>query len=229
MGLTLLKYAIFIIVAFFCIVLHSFVQAYVALLNGDRTARLAGRLTLNPVRHFDFVGFLLLVFCKVGFTKPIPINAYYFKNKKVGVLTVPLSGLLLNLLIAFISVPLLLLCVKYLQPVMVSTVAGQRGFALIESFFNALISVGIGLFLFNLLPIYPLDGYNVVEGLFGCTNGFVRWLRDYAKYYFLLAVITFYFAKLFGLPDYLNPAYWYMDVFGGMIRELFVNIWLPLF
>ncbi len=229
MGMIFLKFIIFVFVAFFCIVLHGFIQAYVALINGDRTARQAKRLTLNPVRHFDLVGLLLIVFCGVGFTKPIPTNSYYFKHKKVGVLMVPISGLLLYLFLSFVSVPLLLLVAKYLQPIMITTLAGARGYELIETFFYSVFSVGIGLFLFNLIPIFPLDCYNIVEGVLGCTNTFVRWLRDYAKYILLSAIITFYFADLFGLPNFLNPAYWYIDILGGYIQQLFYNIWLPLF
>ncbi|MBE5733002.1 MAG: site-2 protease family protein [Clostridiales bacterium] len=229
MGMKFLKFLIFVVVSFFLIVLHAFVQAYVAYLNGDRTARQAKRLTLNPVRHFDFVGLLLIIFCRIGFTKPIPTNSYYFKHKRFGLLSVPISGLLVYILSAFFSVPLLFVCVKYLQPVMSSTVAGERGYELIYTIFHSVFTAGIGLFLFNLIPIYPLDGYNIVEGVFGCTNTFARWLRDYAKYVFLSVIITFYFADLFGLPSFLNPAYWYMEVLGGYIQQLFINIWLPLF
>jgi Zn-dependent protease len=172
---------------------------------------------------------LLIIFCRIGFTKPVPTNSYYFKHKKLGALSVPISGLLVYLFVSFFSVPLILLCSKYLEPAMITTVAGERGYELIQTFFSSMFTASIGLFLFNLIPIYPLDGYNVLEGIFGCTNTFIRWLRDFAKYVFLSVLITFYFADLFGLPYFLNPAYWYMDVVGGYIQQFFMDIWLPLF
>lgn len=224
-----LKYLIFLVAAILCIVLHEFAHAYVALLNGDRTARQAGRLTLNPLRHFDLIGFLLFAVCRVGYAKPVPINPYYFKNRKVGIITVSLAGVAVNLLLSFLMVPILMLLIKFLAPAMTGTIEGQRGFELIYTFFNSVFVIGISLFLFNLLPIYPLDGYNVIEGFFGCTNPVVHWLRDYAMYVFWLVVLTFIVAELVGLPHYFNPWYWYMEVFGGKIAELFWNIWLPLF
>lgn len=229
MGIEFLKFLITVLVAFFCIVLHNFTQSYVALLNGDRTAKQAGMLTLNPIRHFDFVGFLMLAILRVGYSKSVPINSYYFKKTKVGVLSVAVSGLLVYLLLSFFAVPMLLLCDKFLLPVMSETVAGARGYELIRTVFETFLTAGIGLFLFNLIPINPLDGYKIVEGLFGCTNRFVSFLRDYAKYVFLSAVITFYFADLFGLPYFLNPGYWYVNVLGGHIALSFIRIWLPLF
>ncbi|MBO5223077.1 MAG: site-2 protease family protein [Clostridia bacterium] len=225
----ILKYLIFLLAAMLCIILHEFAHAYVALLNGDPTARKAGRLTLNPVRHFDLFGFLLFAVFRIGYAKAVPITPYYFKNRKVGIITVALSGVVLNLLISFLMVPVILLLAKFLYPVMSDSIEGLRGYELMETFFTSVCTVGVSLFLFNLLPMYPLDGYNVIESIFGCTHPFVRWLRDFAMYIFICVAITFYVAELFGLPDYFNPGYWYMEFLGGKIIELFYRIWLPLF
>jgi Zn-dependent protease len=208
---------------------HDLLAALFALLNGDQTARLSGRLTLNPVRHFDLVGFLLFAFFRVGYAKAVPINPSQFKNEKVGIITVALSGVTLNLLMSFLSVPIIMLLRTYLLPAMAGSIEGARGYYLIEYVFQCVFIVGVNLFLFNLIPFYPLDGYNVVEGFFGCTSPLVRWLRDYAKYIFIIVVVSFSLLSLFGVPQWLNPAYWYMTVLGGKIRELFWNIWLPLF
>ena len=225
----IIEFLIFMAVAMFCIILHECAHGYVALLNGDPTARLSGRLTLNPVRHFDLIGFLLFAFCRVGYAKAVPITPYNFKKRKLGIITVSLSGVTLNLLMSFIAVPIIMMLRTFLMPEMATTQEGVNGYYLIEFVFQCFFAIGINLFLFNIIPIYPLDGYNVVEGIFGIKSGFVRFLRDYAKYIFLSVLATYYIADLFGLPNWLNPAYWYMEVVGGKIRELFWNIWLPLF
>ena len=225
----IIEFIIFMIVAVFSIVLHECAHGYVALLNGDPTARLAGRLTLNPLRHFDLTGFLLFAFCRIGYARPVPINPYNFKKRKLGIITVSLSGVTINILLAFFAVPIIMLLRVYLYPAMSTTQEAIRGYQLIEYFFQCFLSLGVSLFLFNLLPIYPLDGYNVLEAIVGCKSKIVRVLRDYGKYAIIVIFILLTVATRLGLPNEFNPVYWYMTVLGGKIKTLFWNIWLPLF
>ena len=82
--------------------LHELAHGLVALWNGDGTAKAYGRLSLNPLRHFDFIGLLFMLFAGFGWAKPVPVNPNNFKNRKLGAVTVSLAGVVTNLLLAFL-------------------------------------------------------------------------------------------------------------------------------
>lgn len=79
------------------LVLHEIAHAVVALWNGDPTAKNAGRISLNPVRHFDMLGLFMLLTLRFGYGKPVPINPYNFRNRRLGVFTVSIAGVSVNL------------------------------------------------------------------------------------------------------------------------------------
>ena len=97
----ILTFLIALVAIVLSIMLHEVAHGLVALWNGDDTAKRAGRLNLNPVSHFDPVGFLMLIFLRFGYAKPVPVNPYNFKNRKVGMFTVSVAGVTLNLILAF--------------------------------------------------------------------------------------------------------------------------------
>lgn len=147
------------------ITVHEFMHAYMANRQGDDTARLLGRLTLNPLAHFDLFGTLLLVVAGFGYGKPVPFNESRLRGA-LGVTFVALAGPLANLaLAAACAVPLrfaALLPEEYVRMLEVIV------------FYNCV------LFVFNLLPIPPLDGANVVYGLLSPAQ---RWAwRSYQQY-----------------------------------------------
>lgn len=141
-----------------CITLHELSHGYVAYLLGDTTARDAGRLTLNPVRHIDPLGLLMMVVFHFGWAKPVPVNMYRFENPKRGMAITAAAGPASNVLIT--AVFLFLYGLFYL-PLRVRGVWGEAGRYLAESvYLTAYISLGMGIF--NLLPIPPLDGSKVL-------------------------------------------------------------------
>ena len=83
-----------------CITLHELSHGYVAYLLGDTTAKDAGRLTLNPIKHIDIMGLLMMVVFRFGWAKPVPVNMYRFKNPKKGMAVTALAGPVCNLLLA---------------------------------------------------------------------------------------------------------------------------------
>lgn len=157
------------------IVLHENAHAYVALWNGDYTAKAQGRITLNPIKHFDPLGFLMLVFVGFGYAKPVPVNPNNFRKIRRGIFTVSIAGVSVNLSLAFFSMPLYLLFCYYIP------------FDPAATFFFYMISINLGLTLFNLLPIYPLDGFRVVESFTYHTNKFCWFMRNHG--FIILAVL----------------------------------------
>lgn len=120
---------------------HEFGHAYVAHLLGDDTAKMSGRMTLDPL------GLIMLIIARFGWAKPVPVNPNNFKNYKVGNLIVSLAGPAFNLLTAIIF-------------------ANLMRFANIEAIliiFNAIVSYCIGFAAFNLLPLPPLDGWGIIS------------------------------------------------------------------
>ncbi|MBO5946368.1 MAG: site-2 protease family protein [Clostridia bacterium] len=142
--------------------IHEFAHGLCAYALGDPTAKNSGRLTLNPIKHLDLFGSLCLVLFHFGWAKPVPVNARYFKKPKRDFALVALAGPVVNLLVAFLCVPILLL----LPQLYVSTyVAGSfltKFIYTVYLFMSIFLSVNIGLAIFNLLPIPPLDGSRIL-------------------------------------------------------------------
>ena len=151
---------IYIIPLLFAITLHEAAHGWAASKLGDHTARMMGRVTLNPVKHIDPVGTilvpLLLVIMSVGFifgwAKPVPINFRALKSQKSGMILVALAGPGANFLMAIGWVIVAIISINLNQPIFLK-MAG------IGIFFNILLAV------FNLLPIPPLDGSRVISAL----------------------------------------------------------------
>ena len=138
--------------------LHEFSHALTAHWLGDDTARDAGRLTLNPIAHLDLMGTLLLIFAGFGWAKPVPINPYRLRQKnKAGVMLVSLAGPVSNLLLALVAGLVLRFSAI---PLYVTTTS--RFFPTAGQFLLQFVSINITLFLFNLIPLAPLDGEKVL-------------------------------------------------------------------
>jgi len=141
---------------------HEFSHAWFANKFGDPTARLLGRMTLNPAVHFDFFGIVLLIIAGFGWARPVPVNRENFSRPRLMGVIVSAAGPISNLLLGIIGslIYALLLATGVLNPIPVSRVQ-EAG----EIFFYTFISLNFFLFFFNLIPLPPLDGYRIVEDL----------------------------------------------------------------
>ena len=147
---TILLYLVRALVMLVAIPFHEAAHAWVSYKLGDNTAKEAGRLSLNPMAHFDLLGALCMVFVGVGWAKPVPTNPRRFKNPKLGMALSASAGPIANILLAFVSM-LLYKVIYYFTP---DTVAW--GFVLF--FLLNMTRLNIMLAVFNLLPVPPLDG-----------------------------------------------------------------------
>lgn len=173
---------IFIALIISCMI-HEIAHGYTALLLGDNTAKLMGRLSLNPFRHFVienlFLPILLLfIHSPIIFTSaiPVPVNDWKFKRRKLSVIIVSLSGIMANILIYFL-VRLILLKLYFYIP-----------YNWVYMFLLALMRVNLWLALFNLIPIPPLDGSRVLEQIFPSLRSYYIFLERQPLLSLILAI-----------------------------------------
>ena len=166
------------------ITVHEYAHAYVAVKCGDPTPQLNGRLSLNPMQHFDPIGIVMFAIAGFGWAKPVPINPYNFRNYKKGCLWTSSAGVIVNYLSAFIFYPLYLLIAIYLTPI----VAGTYAEIFFPNFVWSLFVYSLSFCVFNLLPFYPLDGFRIIDALDKKRGKAFQFLRKNG-YYILLGLI----------------------------------------
>lgn len=151
----LLWFLLSVVASLFCFTLHELSHGFVAYCLGDPTAKRAGRLTLNPIKHVDFWGLLMMLFARVGWAKPVPIDIRNFKHPKQGMALTALAGPASNLLLTLVALILGSL-LYWLGP-------NTRlvGYVLLFLCYIAVLSTGMGIF--NLIPIPPLDGSRLLS------------------------------------------------------------------
>lgn len=160
------------------ITIHEFFHAFAAFKLGDSTPKLQGRVTLNPVSHVDPLGLAALIFFGFGWGRPVEYDIYNLRSPKRDVLLISIVGPLSNLVLAFLC----FLVIKFF---------GDFGFL------QVLLQLNLVLFVFNLIPVFPLDGFNVVRGLLPYQLAY-KWgeLEPYGIF-ILIGMIVF------NIPSYL--------------------------
>ncbi len=200
---------IYLVVALvFVITLHEFAHAWMANFLGDPTAKRAGRVSLNPMKHLDPVGTLMIFLIGLGWGKPVPVNSFYFKNRKLYEAIVAFAGPAMNLLMAIV----LLIPIKYFADFM----NPELNMLLITIF-----EISILLFAFNMLPFAPLDGSKVVQILI--PN---KWQGYYQAF---LAKSGMYFLIFLLIDNFILSRYLGFSVLGFLIGWIVTLIKTVLF
>ena len=150
-----------------CITIHEASHAYVSYLLGDMTAKNLGRLSLNPLRHLDPMGSALLILVGFGWGKPVPVNPYYIRgDKRRGMTMVAGAGPMSNLLLAFtLGLPIRFGLIDWHSPFFIRGLSFSNLPNLFLDLVGFIIFFNIMLALFNLLPLFPLDGSKIARGL----------------------------------------------------------------
>lgn len=200
------------------IVVHEVSHGFAAYKLGDPTAKAAGRLSLNPLRHIDPFGTvilpLLLILMKwpvFGYAKPVPYNPSYFKNPRKGDCITGIAGPLSNLVMAVIAAIFAWILFDA-WPLLQQTILGYYFYSM---FLPMFCLINLYLMFFNLIPIPPLDGSSIIA-LFVPESLLPKWysIQHYAFPIFMVAVVM--------LPYILNfnPFSWYLNVTAGNLANL---------
>lgn len=197
--------------------LHEYLHAYVAYKNGDITAKISGRMTLNPFAHLDPIGILMLLFFGFGWAKPVPVNKYNFVNGKASEFQVAIAGICGNLVLGVFCSIVYVLCEKFIP-------GFATGSSLILTFLNLIIyytmAINFVLAFFNMIPIYPLDGFRVVETYAKPNNKYVNFMQRYSLIVFVILIISnvvdLYITHTAGLAQtqLMNLWYWLLSLLG---------------
>lgn len=191
------SFLIRLIVAIIAITIHEFAHAITADSLGDSTARSQGRITLNPLAHFDPLGFFMLCLLAAGFFgfawgRPVPVNPYALRGGRRGMALVAIAGPLSNLMQAAIAVAFL------------RAVGGTAESGLLV-FITAYVQLNLLLAAFNMIPVPPLDGYNVLMGL--VSNFWVQRLEPLRQQGPVLLLLLVFVGGRFIYPVTVEPMY----------------------
>lgn len=161
---------------------HEFAHGFVAYRLGDPTPKIQGRLTLNPMKHLDPIGTLLLIVAHFGWAKPVQVNPYYFEgDRRRGMMIVSLAGPFANVVLAYLGALFLGLMLKEILP--------YNG--LVAQFLQDLVQINLILAAFNLIPVPPLDGSKILAGILpGETANFFYRIEQYGPLILMLLIIT---------------------------------------
>lgn len=187
----------------YAVIFHELAHGLAALYMGDPTAKYLGRLSLNPLRHLDLMGTLMLFMFGFGWAKPVPVNFNLLRDKKKGMILVSSAGIIVNMLLAFTA----LFLDRLFTP---------EPYSMAGLFFRYFAKINIALAAFNLIPLPPLDGSKILSG-FLPPDVQTRLFR-FERYGFFIVIGLLYFGVL-------NPV---IHFFQWMVLSV-INGLLPVF
>ena len=182
-----------------CLTFHECCHGLMALALGDSTARRMGRLSLNPLKHIDLVGLLLLAFARFGWAKPVPVDPRNFRDPKLGMALTALAGPVANVLLCFVALPL------YGVTVWADfRFGGNVALEYVGLFFLYTAVLSAGLAVFTLLPVPPLDGSKILFAFL--PTRWYAWILRYERLGMVLLLALVYSDILVGPLEAMRQA-----------------------
>ncbi len=189
-----LKLSIMLVPGLMAITFHEVSHGFIAFIRGDNTAKSLGRLTLNPLKHLDIIGTLMIIVIGIGWAKPVPVNFNNLRSPKSDMIWVSLAGPLTNLILAILSAFLIRVIVPLTEPVPDSSLL-QMFLEPILLMLAFSVYINLILALFNLMPLPPLDGGRVLMGLL--PNRLAAKLSRVEPYGMIIIIVLVFFTDVF--------------------------------
>lgn len=211
----LIQYLYIVPAALIAIIIHELAHGLVSHWLKDPTPKQTGRLTLNPVKHLDPIGVLSLIFFHVGWAKPVLINPRYYKNPKWGTALVSLAGPFANFILAIISSLLYVVSFKYLNNSFTNLI-------LLPFFlYSTILNIGLGLF--NLIPIPPLDGSKIIGAILP-KQAYYQYMKyqKYGTFFILGLILLINILAMYNVPSIFDAGIEY-------IFNLIFSFWESIF
>ena len=208
----ILRYICIFLALMVVLPLHEFAHAFAADKSGDFTPRVSGRYTLNPLAHFDALGLIMFVAAGFGWAKPVPVNPANFKNYKLDCFLVSAAGIVANYLTAFAFLPLFYLS-QYVPEFGLFT-------AVLQDTLLYIVSFSLIFCVFNLIPIFPLDGYRIIDCFIKRRNKFYYNYKTYGIFVLYALIFMSFLSDVTGV--------YYLDVLGIAIRYVVNFISVPI-
>ncbi len=222
----MVDYVVWLVASFLAVAVvltfHEFAHAFVAYRCGDPTPKWNGRLSLDPLRHFDLTGLLCFTLVGFGWAKPVPINPNNFRRYRLGLALTACAGVVMNYLMAFVLYPVAMVTQLYMPQIVVLR------YFLVSLTWN-LFLYSLSFCVFNLLPLYPLDGFRIVDALNKRRGAVYRILRNYGQWILLGLVAESFICDAFvrmgiAVMQNFDILYWVMQfaqyIIGYPIRAL---------
>ena len=175
---------------------HELCHGLAAFWLGDSTAKSMGRLSLNPLRHIDPIGFLALLFFHVGWAKPVMVDSRYFKKPKRDMALTALAGPVSNFLLAFLSSFLFVLLLKLGDSFSLFSSDRATAYSVLCTMASYMVSINLGLGVFNLIPIPPLDGSKILYAFL--PYRVIYRIAPYEKYIQLVLILLLWLGAFSG-------------------------------
>ncbi|NLL56827.1 MAG: site-2 protease family protein [Clostridiales bacterium] len=205
-----------LLAAMIAIVMHEMAHGYMALKCGDPTAKNAGRLTFNPLAHFDLIGVIMLLLVGFGWAKPVPVNPSNFKNYRKGTFLVSVAGVATNLILCGIGLLLIYILKPLILYTATATVTAVALRKLLYYFLVFFTKINFMLAFFNLLPIFPLDGFRVVNLLLKPGNAYSQFMYRYGSFALIGLILLSRVLNMVNL-QFLDIFYWGNYLIGRLL------------
>ena len=214
----LLNFMISVIALLPALTFHEWAHGYMAYKLGDATAKADGRLSLNPLDHLDPMGTLMLLVAGFGWAKPVPVNTRYFRKPKRDFALTSVAGPLMNFIVALVSAFLYVLAWYIIRYAEFSGVTSDAILAIFS--YSMVFNIGLGLF--NLIPLPPLDGSNILICLLP-NNLAAKYskVRYYSRYIFLGLILLQYVPILDFIPELIFTP---LNVCRSFLGEAFIDL-----
>lgn len=191
------------------IILHEWAHGFISYKLGDPSPKADGRLSLNPLKHLDPIGTLSLLIFHFGWAKPVQVNANYYKDKKMGMMLTALAGPVMNFIVAFLALAIIFIIAKWNASFLVTDSIGNYLYNVL--IFTAIMNIGLGVF--NLIPIPPLDGSKILFAVLP-EDVYFAYMR-YEQYGIILLIVLLSFGLFDNLLSPLSTG-----IYRGMVTLL---------